>query len=112
MSSLPSPIPESRSQAEREKRQAYLDQLRRVLPVSQPWELWLKLKGELPPDFEKLPSLPEPPDPLIRIGEGRPLPVLTPDHWSARRLELLEQFHEWVLGTVPPAPDNLEVDLL
>jgi len=109
---ITSAFSESRSEAERERRQALLDQLRRVLPVSQPWELWLKLKGELPPDFDKLPSRPEPPDPLTRVGEGRPLPVLTPDHWTARREELLALFHEWVLGTVPPPPDNLEGDVL
>jgi len=30
--------------------------------------------------------------------------VATPDEWRSRRHGLLAQFHQWVIGSVPPAP--------
>jgi hypothetical protein len=45
-------------------RVGYLAQLRRLLPECEPWEEWLRASGELPPDFDALPSQPALPDPL------------------------------------------------
>jgi len=83
------------------KRQAYLDQLRRILAPSAPWEAWLEKSGELPPDFDAMPSHFDLPDPL----EG----VETPEQWPARREELKNLFKQWIIGSVPPPPDNLHV---
>ena len=42
------------------------------------WEDWLKRTGELPPDFDAMPSIPELPDPLLLREDGRAVPVTTP----------------------------------
>jgi pimeloyl-ACP methyl ester carboxylesterase len=85
---------------------ALRDQLLRMLPKSQPWEDWLKRSGELPPDFERLPSVPGLPDPLRRL-DGSAVQSLA--DWAAQRLELLKLFQHYVTGTVPPSPGNVRV---
>jgi hypothetical protein len=90
------------------KREAYLDQLRRILPPSEPWEGWLDRTGELPPDFDALPTMPGLPDPLLWEVDGRRVPVTTAQEWQERREELKALFHHWVLGQVPPPPQDLE----
>ena len=86
------------------KRHAYLDQLRRILPRSPAWESWLDTSGELPPDFDALPS--------------RYYPHYAPDDmtdqaaWQARREAISDALQHWILGSVPPAPDNLRIEVL
>jgi len=94
------------------KRQTYLEQLRRILPPSPPWEAWLAETGELPPDFDVLPSIPDLPDPLVREVDGRQVPVANPDEWEEHREELKTLFQHWVLGRAPPPPDNLQARIL
>ena len=89
------------------RRRAYLDQIRRILPVSQPWEAWLAASGELPPDFEAMPSRPDPPDPLVRDVDGKNVRISTRRAWETRRAELKALFHRWILGSVPPPPADL-----
>ena len=88
-------------------RQAELQRLLALLPRSEPWEEWLKKTGELPPDFSKLPSIAGLPDPLILEVEGKEMRVHSPEEWRARRKNLLDLFHYYVLGTVPPPPENV-----
>ncbi|MCP4639329.1 MAG: hypothetical protein GY851_02795, partial [bacterium] len=45
-------------------RVACLEQLQRMMPHSEHWEKWLAESGELPPDFDSMPSTPLIPDPL------------------------------------------------
>lgn len=97
---------------DRAKRQAYLEQLRRVLPPSQAWEDWLARTGELPPNFDALPSIPSLPDPLTMEVNGQTRQITNLSEWEARRSELKQLFHHWVLGSVPPAPDNLQAEIL
>lgn len=85
-----------------DRRRATLEDLRRLLPRSEPWEHWLRTKHELPPDFESLPSLPALPDPL-RFANGR---EVTTNDWPRRKQELLALFQYYVLGTLPPTPTN------
>lgn len=80
-----------------------LDPFLRVLPRSEPWEKWLQETGELPPDFNALPTLPYLPDPL-RSAEGR---EVKSGEWPRRRLEILKQFERYVIGSVPPPPGNV-----
>ncbi len=94
------------------KRKAYLDGIRTAIPHSGAWERWLNESGELPPDFDALPSRPELPDPLLRTVGGKEIRVTKPSEWPARRKELLELFHTWMLGTIPQAPDNLRAEIL
>lgn len=86
------------------RRRELLEQLRRVLPRSDAFEEWLARTGELPPDFEAMPSSAAPP-PFLRFADGRP--VESAADWQARRAELLELVHRWLIGTMPPAPGNI-----
>jgi dienelactone hydrolase len=86
------------------KQRAYLAQLRRILPPSAPWDAWLEKSGELPPDFDALPSHYDLPDPLQGVEKS--------EEWRSRREELKQLFHQWVIGSVPPPPDNLKATIL
>ncbi len=88
------------------RRQAYLAELRRMLPPSPAWEEWLHRTGELPPDFETLPARAELPEPL-RFEDGRP--VTGRRDWPARRAELLRLFEHYITGALPPPPGNVHV---
>ena len=56
--------------ADESSRRAQLDEMLRVFPKSAAWEQWLQKSGELPPDFEALPSEPFLPDPLKFFPRG------------------------------------------
>ena len=63
-------------------RKATLDQLLQVLrpsrvppdgrinAVDRTWEEWIRRTGELPPDFDAMPSIPGLPDPLAGVKTG------------------------------------------
>lgn len=73
---------------------------------------WLKRTGELPPDFDLMPSLPFLPDPLV-IDEGRKnIPVRTKEQWREKRQWLSEQLQHYITGTFPPTPANLKAEIL
>jgi dienelactone hydrolase len=73
------------------------------------WDDWVRRTGELPPDFNALPSIPELPDPLQLRSEGRTVPITTPAQWEQQRRWIRSQIEHWVFGRMPPAPDNLRV---
>jgi dienelactone hydrolase len=79
----------------------------RINAVDQTWEDWVRRTGELPPDFDAMPSIPELPDPLLLNENGRSVPVTTPDLWARQKRALREQVEHWMFGRMPPAPDNL-----
>jgi dienelactone hydrolase len=93
------------------KRRATLEELLKILPrhraelngrmnlYDKSWEDWLKRTGELPPDFDALPSRPFLVDPL----EG----VQSPEQWQQKRQQIRAQYEQWVFGKMPPQPDNL-----
>jgi len=93
------------------KRRETLDVLLKILPRRQveitgrmnaydkSWEDWLKRTGELPPDFDAMPSAPF----LADLLEG----VETREQWMQKRREIRAQFEQWVFGKLPPQPDNL-----
>jgi dienelactone hydrolase len=100
-------------------RRQTLDELLRILRPSRPpangrinavdrtWEDWVRRTGELPPDFEAMPSMPELPDPLVLREDGRAVPVTTPELWNRQKRVLRGQVEHWMFGRMPPAPDNL-----
>src|SRR5262245_48564859 len=88
-----------------EKQKEILDQILRTLPKSEPWEQWLKQTGAMPPDFDKLPSVPFLPDPLV-FANGRKVAW---SDWPKRREELLGVFQHYVTGSWPASPTNLNV---
>lgn len=102
-----------------DKRQQTLDELLKMLHPSRTpadgrinafdktWEDWLKRTGELPPDFDAMPSIPDLPDPLLLHDGGREGRVSTPEQWTRQRAWLRGQIEHWIFGTMPPAPNNL-----
>ncbi|MCB0688023.1 MAG: alpha/beta fold hydrolase, partial [Saprospiraceae bacterium] len=83
-----------------------------VTPEDFLWRDWLSRTGELPPDFDKMPSFPFLPDPLILDQGGKNISIQTTAQWSQKRKELREQIQHWITGTIPPAPQNLTVKIL
>lgn len=76
------------------------------------WREWQKRTGELPPDFALMPSMPFLPDPLVSREDGTSTPIKTKEQWENKREWIKEQFQYWVSGHRPPAPDNLEAEIL
>ncbi len=76
------------------------------------WRDWLKRTGELPPDFDQMPSLPFLPDPLIIDEGGKNIPVETIQQWQLKRSQIREQAQRWITGTIPPPPGNITVEVL
>jgi dienelactone hydrolase len=79
----------------------------RINAFDKTWEDWLRRTGELPPDFDTMPSIPELPDPLLLHENGRTIPVTTPELWARQKQSLRSQVEHWLFGTMPPAPNNL-----
>ena len=105
------------------KAEATLDKIVRLLPpdrtsngrvsfLDETFQDWLNRTGELPPDFDGMPSIPFLPDPLI-LDEGRSnVPVKNMDEWKQKRAWMKDQLEYYVTGTYPPKPENLEVKTL
>jgi len=102
-----------------DRRRQELDLFLRVLPPSHipatgrvsafenTWEDWVKRTGELPPDFDAMPSHPDLPDPLVLRENGRDIPVTNQALWNRQKQWIRSQTEHWVFGTLPPRPDNL-----
>ena len=65
------------------------------------WDDWLTRTGELPPDFDAMPSVPGLPE----------IPPLTGEAWQRERRRIRGLFEQWVYGHIPPPPDNLQADV-
>jgi len=79
----------------------------RVSALDGNWQDWIKRTGELPPDFDSMPSIPGLPDPLMMRDGGRLVPITNPEQWKRQRQWIRSQFEHWVYGKTPPAPQNL-----
>jgi len=71
------------------------------------WEAWVTRTGELPPDFESMPSNNFLPDPLVRLEGITNAPITTLEQWAQQRQWIRSEFERWVYGKMPPPPDNL-----
>lgn len=111
MAALPAPGQDTARQ------KAALDELLRVLKPSRPpadgrinavdrvWEDWVRRTGELPPDFDRMPSIAGLPDPLSMLdGSGS---VKTAAQWEKQKSLLRTAVEHWMFGKFPPKPDNL-----
>jgi len=108
------------SDAVLQRRKGYLETLQKILPHTttseltgrmnggdKDWEAWVARTGELPPDFESMPSNNFLPDPLVRIDGTTSMPITTLEQWARERQRLRAEFEHWVYGKMPPSPDNL-----
>jgi dienelactone hydrolase len=84
----------------------------RVSFLDETFQDWLDRTGELPPDFDSMPSIPFLPDPLVIDEGGKNIPVENLSQWKEKREWMKEQLQRYVSGTFPPAPDNFEVKIL
>lgn len=84
----------------------------RVTLQDSTWLDWQKRTGELPPDFDQMPSSPFLPEPLELRKNGKVSPIKTMEQWQEKREEIKKQFQHWVSGTVPPAPTNMVSHIL
>jgi cephalosporin-C deacetylase-like acetyl esterase len=83
-----------------------------VSPQDFTWHQWLRRTGSLPPDFDKMPTLPFLPDPLIIDEGGKNIPVRTMEQWNLKREQIKELAQYWITGTIPPSPDNMKTEVL
>ena len=121
---------ENQEKTEKEKQKASLELILKVLPpdrlnensafddrgrlsfLDRTFTDWLKRTGELPPNFDEMPSLPFLPNPLVLDEGGKNIPVTTTKQWQEKRKWMKEQLQYYITGTFPPAPDNLKVEIL
>lgn len=109
--------------ADTSKRRALLAEILNLLdndlthngPVSyrdQTFKDWLNRTGELPPDFDKMPSIPYLPDPLVSDEGGRNIPVTNEQQWNEKRAWMKEALQYYITGTFPAAPQNLQSKII
>ena len=68
--------------ADTEKRKTFLIQLLASLPPDPHWNEWLQRTGELPPNFDRLPSSVDLPDPLLMEEGGKQVRITTKEQWA------------------------------
>src|SRR5262249_18464520 len=105
------PAPEAGSLA---KRKLILEDLRRRLqPLSKgdAFNDFLKREGELPPDFDLMPSQFFLPDPVSWMEQGHARQA-TLANWPRRRQQIADLTERWLLGTAPPAPGNVTGEIV
>ena len=73
---------------------------------------WVSRTGELPPDFNSIPSIPFLPDPLVLDEGGKNIPVKSMRQWKEKRSSIIKQLEYYITGTCPPVPDNLKAEIL
>jgi len=76
------------------------------------WMDWLRRTGELPPDFDQMPSIPFLPEPLILTKGGTDIPIRTKAQWQEKREWIKKEFQHWISGTAPPPPERYEANIL
>ena len=105
------------------KQKAYLKKLLEWLPrertengrvsyLDETFRCWLERTGELPPDFDIMPSIPFLPDPLVMDEGRRNIPVKNTDQWNEQRKWMQMNLEYYITGTSPPPPSNLSSKII
>jgi cephalosporin-C deacetylase-like acetyl esterase len=113
----------AKSESDSLKRKASLNRIMKVLPpdklsngrvsfLDENFQDWLNRTGELPPDFDKLPSIPFLPDPLVLDEGGKNIPVTSAAQWDEKRRWMKEQLEYYITGTYPQSPMDFKVNVL
>jgi cephalosporin-C deacetylase-like acetyl esterase len=84
----------------------------RVSFLDETFKDWVSRTGELPPDFDRMPSIPFLPDPLIIDEGGKNQPVRTMASWKSQREWMKKQLEYYITGTFPPPPGNLKSSVI
>lgn len=92
--------------------QVFKGNTRRVTAQDSTWIDWLQRTGELPPDFSKMPSIPFLPEPLEFSKNGEKYPIKTKKEWEEKRAWIKSEYAYWISGKAPPAPKDLEINIL
>lgn len=72
------------------------------------WREWQQRTGELPPDFSQMASDLYLPEPLMWQGKK----IETQEEWRLKCNWIRDEYQYWVSGHRPPAPDNIQVEIL
>lgn len=80
----------------------------RVSYLDKTFKDWVNRTGELPPDFDKMPSIPYLPNPLIIDEGGKNIPVTNMKQWNEKRAWMKKELQYYITGTFPPPPKNLQ----
>jgi len=102
------------------RRRQHLDELLKILPPTtstaltgrmnggdKVWEDWLRRTGELPPDFDSMPSVAGLPDPLLLQEASGQTRITSVEQWRRQREWIRAEFERWVYGKMPLPPGNL-----
>lgn len=114
------------AQSDQSKRRKYLDDILKIINTKSngrsynnaitmkdsSWRGWQRRTGELPPDFDKMPSIPFLPEPLVLNEGGKDIPIVSKEQWQKKREWIKKEFQHWVTGTIPPAPANLKSEII
>ena len=73
---------------------------RTVSPIDKDWISWQMRTGELPPDFNSMPSIPFLPEPLILDEGGANVPIKTIEQWQEKTKQIKENI-SFILGNEP-----------
>jgi dienelactone hydrolase len=87
-------------------RPSSVTELSKILPPSKPFEEWLAQTGNVPPDFDALPTSAYPPDIFTSMRDGKPHRV-TREEWPARRAEMRKLMEDWLVGHAPPQQQDV-----
>jgi cephalosporin-C deacetylase-like acetyl esterase len=83
----------------------------RVSYLDETFQDWLQRTGELPPDFDNMPSIPFLPDPLMIDEGGKNIPVISENQWEIQKERMKKELAHYITGTIPPIPDNLKSEI-
>jgi len=119
----PSQIKDIPSSDDTLKRKAYLQEILSLLPperlnnghvsyIDTSIKDWISRTGELPPDFDKMPSIPFLPNPLIIDEGGENIKVTNMEQWQEKRKWMREKLAYYITGTCPPKPTNLKAEII
>lgn len=84
----------------------------RVSYLDKTFKDWLNRTGELPPNFDEMPSIPFLPNPLIMEEGTRDTPVTSMNQWEEQKKWMRKQLERYITGTAPPPPDKLQFNIL